>query len=384
MTHAQHSSAALFSPGDLIASMPGLLGYYPNESLIIISLMRDSSGTEYLGPVMRTDLSHARCVRAMIEDAASDDTLTHLAVVVSRIPNSPLVAEAVSELYDATDPAGYPLVDACWHVSEIAAGTPYCLLFGPAAGELGRAGLSEAWLTGTVASVVAQPTMGPLLAQGALPELDRSDTRAFFDPEGTAPRALTGSRRERIYDRGMRMNLDALTLVPAVRAEIAAACSVLEHGPADPFIGTAAKPRLGQLSATDADIDLLASVLTRSRLRDCLFTTALRHPHEAASVLMAVARESDGVIRANALSIWAVIAVHLQLGSWATAALVCAQEAVPKHSLSSLLLRLLRCGEHKAILETARRGCEEMWAELQLPPQEAPDGDWPGDAGERV
>jgi len=71
------------------------------------------------------------------------------------------------------------------------------------------------------------------------------------------------------------------------------------------------------------------------------------------------------VIRANALSLWAIAAVQLKLASWASVALMCAQEEVPGHSLSEVLLELLRLGEHTSLLRSAELGCAAMWEELE-------------------
>ena len=80
--------------------------------------------------------------------------------------------------------------------------------------------------------------------------------------------------------------------------------------------------------------------------------------------MLTIARAYSGAIRANALSIWAVIAVKLKLSNWATAALESAEDALPNHSLSYILKQLLRAGQHENMLETAALGCDEMWEEL--------------------
>lgn len=361
------STDALFGPADFIAALPGILGYYPQESAIVVCLLQDDfDGPAYLGPVLRADLCHASRIGETIDATPIEGVMSFLAIVVSRVPNSRLVRDATEELYALTDPDGRPLIHACWHVSEIASGTPYCLMFGPAPAELLEAGLGEDWLTGTVASVVSQPTMAPLLAQGALPELDREGAHAFFEPaspalgdsgvEALTRRAFAQSRRLRdmlVRDRR------------AVLAELRRACEALAKAPEIGFLAPDVKLGVHDAFPNSRDAEIIAAALADRGLRDCLVATALEHPHRAGAGLLAFARGCRGVIRANALSLWAIAAVKLKLASWANVALICAQEEVPGHSLSEVLLELLRVGEHTSLLRSAELGCEAMWKELE-------------------
>ncbi|WP_284522873.1 hypothetical protein [Corynebacterium aquatimens] len=57
--------------------------------------------------------------------------------------------------------------------------------------------------------------------------------------------------------------------------------------------------------------------------------------------------------------------MKLKLTSWASAALECAQEEIPEHSLSYYLAQLLRAGAHESLIKTALRGCGEAWELLE-------------------
>lgn len=359
------SHDVLLGPADFIASVPGILGFYPQESAIVVCLLQDTNnGAAYLGPVLRVDLAHTSSMTEMLKDTITDNVLSSLAIVVSRVPNSPLVRDATQELFSAVNAQGRKAIHACWHVSEIAAGTPYCLMFGPAAADLFDAGLSGDWLTGTVASVVAQPTMAPLLAQGALPELDRDDTRTFFDSEANNRSAAGSAFAARAHLRGRKLAQMVNTNPRAVKRELEHACKALTRARPMRFLETDTKARMVEVFANVEDAEIVASMLTQLQLRDCLFATALAHPHSAGAALLALARESEGAIRANALSLWAVVAVKQQLSSWASAALSCAQDEVPDHSLSRMLAGLLRFGEHESVVRSTELGCARMWEEL--------------------
>lgn len=356
--------------GDMIASIPGILGYYPQESAVVVSLLDDARGGAILGPVICADLAHTESLVDVLREVPVEGLCGHLAVIVSRIPNSDLVRDAVDALYAATDSDSVPLVDACWHVSEIALATPYTLVFGPSVEQMNQCGMPQEWVSGTVSSVLAQAAMEPLLAEGALPELDKGDTHAFFDraPGSHAhPSEWPHDRetRARVQRQGRRLQAQLSTDRGAVRDAMAKVCEGLVAAAELPLVGGDEVPELDALFERRADAELLAATLTSSQLRDCLLTSALENPRGAASLFLGIARNFDGIVRANALSIWAVIAVELHLAPWAWAAIECAQEEVPGHSMSAILGKLLRIGEHEGLIRSALLGSAQMWRELE-------------------
>ncbi|MEH0146275.1 DUF4192 domain-containing protein [Corynebacterium sp. Q4381] len=365
MTQYMHPDTTLSGPADFIASLPGVLGYYPQESAVIMSLwLDDESGEPVLGPVLRTDLCHAGNLQDAVDEVDTHNAIGHMAVVVTRIPNSGLALDAVEALYALKDAQGLALVDVCWHVSEIAPGTPYSLVFGPPPGELVTAGFGDDWVGGTVASVMQQPTMGALLAQGALPELRKDDTRAFFDASCRGDQEAAASGAAHCYHLGDNL-IEQLEANPSAARDLALeACVDLASAPPHPLVGGAEHLRFDDVFTSTQQMERVATMLTRSQLRDSLFNTALDHPKEAGAVMLTIARNFEGVIRANALSVWAVIAVKLKLANWASVALMCAQEEVPGHSLSYILDQLLRGGEHEGLLQSARSGCDATWRDV--------------------
>ena len=367
MTHFMNSDTAITHPGNFIASIPGVLGYYPQESVIIVTAYAEPGSSEALyGPVFRVDLSLADRLQDVLDSVPAEDIMEavgHFAILVTRIPNSKTARAAINTLLELTDPSGLPLVDACWHASEIANYTPYSLVFGPPMDQLIRAGVPDSWVSGTVGSVMAQPTMQALIAQGALPELDREDTRAYFEPEAGQWEA-TSAQCTQLRRRGARLAAHIALYPEKVRTEMERACEILKDVTPQPLIGQTCRQTIEEVFGTTENAELIATTLTKSKLRDCLFNVALEHPLETGVAMLTIARAYSGAIRANALSIWAVIAVKLKLSNWATAALESAEDALPNHSLSYILKQLLRAGQHENMLETAALGCDEMWEEL--------------------
>src|SRR5699024_12624325 len=51
------STSVLGTPGDLIANIPGILGFYPTESVVLTVMFREGESTRHtLGPVVRFNI----------------------------------------------------------------------------------------------------------------------------------------------------------------------------------------------------------------------------------------------------------------------------------------------------------------------------------------
>ena len=131
---AMYSSHQLMlsTPGHLIASLPGALGYYPNEAVALIHFRADCADPDLIevGQYQAADLGSAGSIHEMLQDIPLHRRVSTVAVIVTRIPDSAMVDVAVGMLHDARDEFG-PLIDTCWIVSEVADGTPYVMVFGP-------------------------------------------------------------------------------------------------------------------------------------------------------------------------------------------------------------------------------------------------------------
>ena len=353
----------LNGPQDIIAALPGIFGFYPQESTVIVGIYpADSDGTTRLGPVMRADLAHTHHILPALIDTPGGECIAFYAVIISRIPNSTLVEETKELLFNFSSAEGTSLIDACWHVSEIAHGTPYTIVFGPNPAHLAHVDRGEEWISGTVPCVVSSPSMKPLLHNGALPELDRADTFRFFeawdDIDPTHPDCDPAAAARRATELALLRDTDTATLA----AEIDYACAMLHELRPRPMIHEVARPGRASIFAHPGDGVDLAAMLAMRWSRDLLVIDALKSPQSAAAALLWVAKAYRGEIRANALTLWATIATARHLSSWAVVALSCAQEEVPGHSLSELLLTMLHNGLQENLVETAESGCAMAWA----------------------
>lgn len=349
MTHTaspfNSSFDTLIGPSDLIAALPGILGFYPTESVIIVGFEEDplEPGCLMVGPVMRADLTHAAHAAAALERAGSHGCEMFLAFIISRIPNSMLARQAIEDI-EALELGGAPAIAACWHLSEIATGTPYTQLFGPDVEALPQGTvLIDGWSHGTVSSVVASPTMKPFLAHGSLPALNREEAFAYFEREEHDPvtRDDVAAWTKLAFRRAEALWRKVEKREAGPKQVVGDACALLRGPRPLPLIDMEAAPSLNDLLPEEDDIVLLATMLARPSLRDCVVATCLENAESAAGLLLAFARAFDGAIRANALTLWAMVAFQRGLSSWAIAALTTVQDEMPTHSMSAIVLQVL-------------------------------------------
>ncbi|WKD57525.1 hypothetical protein CAPI_04835 [Corynebacterium capitovis DSM 44611] len=360
------TSDNLVGPADLIAALPGILGFYPHESTILLGLCSDSEGpldSVTLGPVLRADLTHTPQLLSVAGELAAQECFAFYAVIVTRIPESTIVGETQALLFDATSATGLHLVDACWHVSEIATGTPYSLMFGPGRQFSGSGELSENFFRGSVSSVMSSPAMGALREDGSLPELDRDHTFTYFDP---APADQPYAVEDRValarVAQTRSLALERLLDLGEPGGEVAVehARELLRSAPPGPLIRS--DRRFDPEALPEEDDQLaVATLLCTSKLRDLLISTAVDNPLPAGAALLRISKTFPGVIRANALCIWAFIAAERGLASWATAAAAAALREVPEHTMSCYFIWLMRSGNVSTMLQAAKDGVGAHW-----------------------
>lgn len=358
------------TPSTIIATIPGTLGYYPHESVVVLGLVadEDSGGAVYLGPVLRSDISNVGELVEFLRTSPVDSCIAYLGVLITRVPESATARAAVEALDMLERESGDPLIDVLWHVSEIAHGTPYSMVFGPDPQPMAETWPESAWDHGVVGSVVTSPAMKAMRDNGALPALDRADTFSYFDRADAGLDAKLHAQWIADMTHRARRRADELRALihrgrPGAKAVVDSACAALRAAPAKPLI-TDERLSLHEALPDSDGLFALATVLARPVLRDCVIGEAVRHPEQAASALLAVARHFGGVIRANALSVWALVAISKGLSSWASAALATAQEEMPQHSMSAICLEVMAAGQQHQLVTTILQGCELACASI--------------------
>lgn len=163
------------TPAELLANLPGILGFYPRESVVFAAFEATATPHRFLlGPVLRIDVDD---MSLLPEVAGSLGHIGHDLLLAFLITDGPKTAteSVVDQLFSAAE-EGIIDIDACWLTREILTGEPFRLAFGPAPAELTHLkATSGAWEHGHIASITDSAAIKPLLRTGNLPELHRSE-----------------------------------------------------------------------------------------------------------------------------------------------------------------------------------------------------------------
>lgn len=354
------------TPAELLANLPGILGFFPRESLVLTTFNRIPDSRRYLlGPVLRLDLGDVRALEEVGQVLERQEPDLTFGFLISAREDTE-VEELARELFEHCNNG--PLdITACWTTREVLTGETYQLVFGPGEDELTSIlRHHEDWRDGHIAPVAAAVAMEPLLRNGQLPELNRDDAHDYFNrfnplfdaAEATALESFAARHAAELCE---RINREAESgEAEALSTIIADFTLLLEE---NEEIGADTE----SLMAAEEKLLTFGVYLAESLLRDAVLGVGLKYQRASLAFSLAVARTFGGTIRANALSFYAVVAISAQLSMQAVPALLAAQREVPGHTLSALLLDGAQMGAHDAILEATRRGSELVAQKYRLP-----------------
>lgn len=194
MTTSLIPALALDDGSDLVAAVPHLLGFHPEDSIVVVTLVTDEGIR--VGPVIRSDLPSARLrgdtVRRLVELATSEDAHDALALVVGGGQASPPRAlphrGLIQALERAFEAKGISLCHAQW-VPAIEEGRTWWCYEDPECSGLVPDPDTSAFATAmTVAGVVKYPTR-EALAASLSPDAPEALARraALLDEAADAP-----------------------------------------------------------------------------------------------------------------------------------------------------------------------------------------------------
>jgi hypothetical protein len=330
MTSTQRPHITLEQPGDLLASIPPLLGFHPVDSLIVFGL-RGPRATE-LTLVLRSDLpppSRAReLARSLLLPLAQQSAVGVALVVVGGqgrspdddLPHRELLARCEAAFVDS----GIPVVHQLWVPDTVAGRRWRCY--------------DETDCTG----VLPDPdgtNLATLASQIGLPVYARrEDIIATLAPEPPDVLARRSASLDRFTDTTEPSGGEPdppQARLDAVRSAIDAAA--------------AAEPEL-----TDDDVVRLSAALADHRIRDvCLDFDELPDIGAAERLWTALARATPAPERAEPACLLAFSAYARGDGVLAGIALDQAEEADPGHRLSGLLRGALAIGLSPSKLRVA-------------------------------
>lgn len=169
-------SQTLTSHGDILANIPGILGFYPQNSLVIAFFERNSDTHGlHLGPLARLDLDDAieTLVANQNQFTAWSDRLNTDAVIAYVVSSDPSAADDLAEFLLSED-SPLPTVLAIIQVPEITSGTGWWSVYR-------RPGASEP-RSGVVSEVAGSAALQQMILDtGQLPALSRDELEERLD-----------------------------------------------------------------------------------------------------------------------------------------------------------------------------------------------------------
>ncbi|GAB3692031.1 DUF4192 family protein [Corynebacterium nasicanis] len=307
--------APLTDPGQLVANLPGILGFYPQGSVIAMILTHQQDQRYELGPTLRVDLED---VEHLVEIMPGMVEPTDIALVIIVSEDQTATDQALSTITGQVD----HLVEGVWACAQIEEGEPLHLLHGEV--------IPSQWRGATIPAIHAATATRDILHRGGHVALDRSEAHQRYQPVllPSDQRQALETAVEAVDDR-----LDAIrdTAEGEIQSLIAQLRAGLEETPA----GTTPQ-------TVDADLLALACALLSANdldIRDLVLGEVIDRPKSGQVLTHAVGVYGPDTLTrvtgltAHALAVMATGGPRQQ----AQAALAVAREAAPLHGLTTLI-----------------------------------------------
>lgn len=345
------------SPGQLIANIPGALGFYPTESLVLMGFNK-TLGRYTLGPTVRMDID--KIPETMNEVT---DTLHHMGCemlmgfLVTTRPEE-LIDAVITDLYYHRCLREDMEIVACWHVPQVRTGEEYAIWFGPEVYGTADSPQWRDWVTGRVSSITDAATMTDFVREGKLPDINREESLAplrdinphFSINELMAlERTAKAAAKDLHGDRGLRAGRDG-------EGESYALADV--PGGADLLLAECAEKSFAEISADWKIITTAATWMSTTCMRDVVMGTCIEHAEAAEKVLLAVAQSMHHTARHNALCIYGAVLIVRKFSMRTGAVLATVLEEDPDHSLAGLMMQAYRSGLHEWLVDSLVEGSD--------------------------
>ena len=357
-------------PAQTLANIPGVLGYYPHQSIIFVTFRhhRDDTHSRWaLGPTLRIDIDSLDALPEVGEVLTAEHADVVLAFIIGRFPtqDGTTLDEITTTLAQATDTHIVP-IDACWHATTITNNGTYQLRFEQTPSLTDRGLPTAGWCHGRIADIPTAQATQQLLADGDLPELTRDDCFTAFD-KATIDPTTWRDRASNVANLAAQLAVDAQCCPSQFQAWFTTLETELirleQPLPTPPGPG--------------ADIiDTCAAMLSITRIRDAAINLLLDHDRAARTLALEVARHFDAPIRTEALCVFALCALGRHNTPKALHALMVARAEQPNHTLTRYLLLAYQHELTENLIEKVRDGSTAAAAYygLSIPRQTATTG----------
>ncbi|KQB84275.1 DUF4192 family protein [Corynebacterium oculi] len=332
-------SQTLTSHGEILANIPGILGFYPQNSLVLAFFERDDDTRSVsLGPLARFDLDGA--IQQLTEDRDKFTAWTEaldLDVVAAYVITDDMVeADAVAHFLCSEDSPLHSEVLAVIQTSEITAGTAWCAMYLHSNSREPQAGRISDISTSAALRQMVNDT-------GELPALSREEIETRLN---STEHGISAAEHKDIIE-------DALAYIPPLFRD------VLQRE----YEQAAA----GMTQPSARAIRSALKCFTTPRLRDPLLAALLEEPQAgfkfAEQVMRAVPTSWPGM-RAQLTATVAVLAQATGQTGLAGVAAHRATEISSKETFPSLVAKLIDIGEGSRLAEVVHEGGAQARVQL--------------------
>lgn len=345
----------LFTPSTILTNIPGILGYYPSDSLLFVCMYNSAdsdyhadtlTGTMTVGPVFRLDLAEMHHISDVADamEAVQPDVVLMFVIT----DNLSAMGEALPDYLMHAVSCGMMPVLGCWHAESITTGTAYELLFGSddMAPELFEN--PSPFRNGTIGTIMESESMKELIKSGELPELTREEAYSFFDRTTEPLGAMTVYKLGEITS--IRANqLGALVAERPDMMNEAREALLFRLKECSGFT-------VEELMEDEDAIEFFGTYFRVLKLRDAMIMASFGMQDEIQQVSLAVARTLSEEARANALCCYALTTLGTPVSHRLMPALAAAQKEVPGHRLSQLMTAGYTRGGSELLMSVVYRG----------------------------
>lgn len=321
-----HSPTASL-PAQALANIPGVLGYYPHQSIIFATFRRSQATTFHLGPILRIDIDCLDVLPEVGEILTAERADVVLAFVITASPTNrgTTLTDITHALAQAADAQLIP-IDACWFATSITNNGRYRLLFEANPSLITRGVSAVGWRQGRIANIAQAKATQYLLQEGDLPELTRQECFTMFNKAAVSP-AEWEARASNVANLAAQLAVDA-------------ECSVVQFQAWFRWLESELT-RLSEPAAaepTAESVDKFAAMLSMIKVRDAALNMLLLHHQGARILALAVAQNFDAPIRNQALCVYALCTMKNRNVPKALHALMVSRSENPEHVLTQYVL----------------------------------------------
>ncbi|WP_344128366.1 DUF4192 domain-containing protein [Saccharopolyspora halophila] len=341
MTTRLNTDISISEPGDVLAAVPHLLGFHPDDSFVLVSL-HDLAGTPRFGATMRVDLPCPMQACGFGEFLLQGPLSTQGAEA-ERIrlleEAGPPMLSVVEVVKETLRRSGIVTAHAVW-APQIREGAPWRCY-------------DDVDCEGTIPDPKESPIGAVMAANGAVTFGSKDELRELVAPESPEVIARWSARLDALTEDALdetdpdRVGRDVRKVHAAIR-RIAA--------------GTA---------LTEDDLQGVLLAVSDTRVRDILLGTALsEHAHPAEELWLSLVRKAPDAELPEVAALLAFSAYLRGEGGLASVALERIEKVQPDHRLGALLRQTMEAGIPPAELDAIARISAED-AQLLLESEEA-------------